>query len=418
LIAALCLAASPFALYLGIHIVALCGDYPLEDLAPPRGSTRIYDASGRMLREDVRGGARSRWVPLEQISPIIVDATIAVEDAHFRDHGGVRWRSVARATGQLVANRRVVSGASTITMQLVRLVHPHGRGLVGKLGEMVDALRLERAIDKAAILEQYLNRSPFGANTVGIEAASHRYFGKPSLHLSLAEAALLAGLPQAPSRLDPLVNREAARARQELVLARMVDTGAIDEDARRAALAEPLRFVQVPPQPTAMHFTDWVLALRDAPPGDIQTTLDGDLQSDVERMVADHVAAHRVAGMTHVEVAAVDPGELGGGGDRVVGACQDVDDVGSLERLEGVAAGSSYGTNAGVPGAAPGVGRRASWNTMQRSMWLRNSRTLPGHGVRASASTNSGASRIGRVSGRAFRRSRKLPTRRDRCACR
>ncbi|MCW5801536.1 MAG: penicillin-binding protein 1C, partial [Deltaproteobacteria bacterium] len=289
-----------------IQVVARCGSYPVEDLAPPRGSTRIHDASGRLLREDVAGGARSRWVPLAQISPIVVAATIATEDAHFRDHGGVRWRSVARATGQLLAHRRVVSGASTITMQVVRLVHPHGRGVTGKLGEMVDALRLERAVDKDAILEQYLNRSPFGANTIGVEAASQRYFGKPSLHLSLAEAALLAGLPQAPSRLDPLVNPGAARARQELVLARMVDAGALDDAARRAALAEPLRFVPAPPPPAAMHFTDWVLAQPDVPPGDVATTLDGELQADVERMVADHVAQHRVAGMTHAAVVVLD----------------------------------------------------------------------------------------------------------------
>src|SRR5258705_7694109 len=105
----------------------------------------MYDARGQLLREAVDGtGARSEWVALPQISPLVVRATIAAEDARFHDHDGVSWRSVARAAGQVVTHGRFVSGASTLTMQVVRLVHPHRGGITGKIGEMIDALRLER----------------------------------------------------------------------------------------------------------------------------------------------------------------------------------------------------------------------------------------------------------------------------------
>jgi penicillin-binding protein 1C len=302
---AIALVALPAVAWAAIELVARCGRYAVGELAHDAGSTRIYDARGRLLREAVgEGGVRAEWMPLARISPYLVEATIAVEDARFRAHDGVSWRSVARATGQAVRHGHAVSGASTLTMQVVRLVRPHGRGIAGKLGEMVDALRLERAASKEAILEQYLNRSPYGADTIGVEAASRRYFGKPSAHLSLAEAALIAGLPQAPSRLDPLAHITAARTRQRLVLDRMIAAGAIDDDHYRRALAEELHFAAAPAVPVAMHFTDWVLARHAGPR--IDTTLDGDLQTDVEHMVAAHVSAHALSGMTDAAVVVLD----------------------------------------------------------------------------------------------------------------
>jgi len=302
---AIAMVALPAVAWAAIELVARCGSYAVGALAHDAGSTRIYDARGRLLREAVgEGGVRAEWMPLARISPYLADATIAVEDARFRAHDGVSWRSVARATGQAVRHGHAVSGASTLTMQVVRLVRPHGRGITGKLGEMVDALRLEHAVDKDTILEQYLNRSPYGADTVGVEAASRRYFGKPSAHLSLAEAALIAGLPQAPSRLDPRVHIAAARARQRLVLDRMLAAGAIDGDRYRRAIAEELHVAAAPAAPVAMHFTDWVLARHAGPR--VDTTLDGDLQAEVEPMVAAHVAAHALAGMTDAAVVVLD----------------------------------------------------------------------------------------------------------------
>jgi penicillin-binding protein 1C len=289
--------------------------FPVEELGTRTGdSLRIHDARGRLLREVVNAeGERVRWRALEDISPLVVQATVAVEDARFHEHPGVDARAVARAVAQALRYRRVVSGASTLTMQLARRLRPHPRTLRGKLEEMVLALRLERAVDKRTVLEQYLNRVPYGAGAIGVEAASQRYFGKPSAHLSLAEAALLAGLPQAPTTLNPLKDLERARVRQRTVLARMRVTGAITEDEHARALAEPLRLAgrDAPPaalSDTALHFTDYVVSLR-PPSGEVRTTLDGDLQQELESLVRGHVDALSAGGVTNAAVVVLDNAE-------------------------------------------------------------------------------------------------------------
>jgi penicillin-binding protein 1C len=307
-VAALATAACAVALWAAVVL----RPFPVEDLHVRSGdSLRIHDSRGRLLREVVNAdGERVRWRALEDISPLVVQATLAVEDARFHEHAGVDPRSVARAMAQAVRYRRVVSGASTLTMQLSRRLHPHPRTLRGKLGEMVDALRLERAVDKHTVLEQYLNRAPYGAGAVGVEAASQRYFGKPGLHLSLAEAALLAGLPQAPTTLNPLKDLERARARQRTVLARMRATGAISDEEHARALAEPLRLAgrDAPPAAlpdTALHFTDYVVS-RHPTPGEVRTTLDGDLQQELESLVRGHVASLAAGGVTNAAVVVLD----------------------------------------------------------------------------------------------------------------
>jgi penicillin-binding protein 1C len=163
--------------------------------------------------------------------------------------------------------------------------------------ETVDALRLERVLSKEEILEQYLNRAPYGAGTIGIEAASHRYFGKPSDHLSLAEAALLAGLPKSPNNLNPLSNLKGAQARQRKVLRRMVESEVITPEERQLAESEQLVFVANVPPPEAMHFTDWVMKSRRG--GDVHTTLDRDLQGDVESHLTDHLRQVGSRGASH-----------------------------------------------------------------------------------------------------------------------
>ena len=117
-------ALAPFALWAALELVARFGSYPVGDLARDRGSTRMFDARGRLLREAVGGGGvRSEWTPLDHISPLVVQATLAAEDARFHDHAGVDWRSAVRAGGQAVRHLGIVSGASTLTMQVVRLIH-------------------------------------------------------------------------------------------------------------------------------------------------------------------------------------------------------------------------------------------------------------------------------------------------------
>jgi penicillin-binding protein 1C len=268
-------------------------------------STRIFDRDGALLREAVGAeGTRSTWVALDDTSPWVVEALLAVEDQRFWTHHGVDWIGVGRATVDSVRHRELVSGASTLTMQLARLVGDLPRSASGKLRQIVDAGRIERALDKRAILEQYLNRAPFGAGTTGVEAASLRYFGKPSASLSVAEAALLMGLPQAPSAYNPLRHPERAKRRQLHVLDRMRAVGALDDDVWAMAVAEPLVYVDAADRPSAMHFTDLVLA--DGPVGEVHTTLDLGVQRPVERLVADHVRALRSGGLTQAAVVVLD----------------------------------------------------------------------------------------------------------------
>jgi penicillin-binding protein 1C len=300
------LVAGPVAALLVLWVVVVARPYPIADLAGFADSTRVLDRDGRLLREVVNGsGLRARWTPLSEISPQVANATVAVEDARFFRHPGVDPVGVARAAWQNLRARRPVSGASTLSMQLARLVHPHRRTFLGKLGEVVDALRLERAVSKDTILEQYLNRAPYGPGVMGVEAASLRYFGKPSAHLSLAEAALIAGLPQGPTAKNPYRNLRAARARQRTVLARMGVTGKAAAGDLARALSEPLQLAPRPPQPQALHFTDWVLA-HHPPPGDVRTTLDSAAQDSLERLVADHVASLALGGMSNASVVVLD----------------------------------------------------------------------------------------------------------------
>lgn len=310
LLAVVAVIATPLVVF---ELAVRCGDFPAADLAAPAGSTRLLDRHGALLREAVdTHGARARWAPLSRMSPLLVAATIAVEDARFLRHGGIDGVGVLRAIADNLRAGRIVSGASTLTMQLARLIHPHAeqRSFGGKLREAVDARRLERQLDKSALLEQYLNRAPYGPALLGAETASRRYFGKPAHTLDLAEAALLAGLPKAPSALDPLRHPARARARRNHVLGRLLALGWIDAQAYRSAVRRPLalrrpRGVDV----DALHVTDWALSRlrrRSQRGGTFVTTVDASLQRDVSGLVREHLANLSAAGATNAAVVVLD----------------------------------------------------------------------------------------------------------------
>jgi penicillin-binding protein 1C len=250
-------------------------------------SHRLLDRHGLLLREapSDRDG-RGAWRGLDAISPWVVQAFIAIEDHRFYDHPGVDVRGITRAFVDDVRARRVVAGGSTLTQQLVRQVIPLPHTLGGKLREALWALRLERVADKRTILEQYVNRVPFGHGTFGIEAAARLYLGKRASELSLAEAALLAGIPRSPSLFNPFTDAEAAKRRQRRVLDRMRACGFIDDHERAEALAEPLpiRPADRDRRFAAPHFTTFALAAG-APAGDVPTTLDLPLQGEIEAAV-------------------------------------------------------------------------------------------------------------------------------------
>ncbi len=246
-------------------------------------SVTLMDREGHVLA--VRGPLYARAVGLDTLPAHVPQAFLAIEDQRFYAHDGVDLRGVFRALWVNFRAGRSVQGGSTITMQLVKnLILTPDRELRRKIQEMRLARQLEEHLTKTEILELYLNRIYLGARAFGIEAAARRYFDKPATELTLAEAALLAALPKAPSRLDPTVNLAAAQARAATVLDAMLAAGFIDQAAHDAAIAEPAAPVADTSDPggTAIwgHAFDFALAEAagligdDVPDLVIHTTLD------------------------------------------------------------------------------------------------------------------------------------------------
>lgn len=272
-------------------------------LAPPAArrldhraahSWKLYDDRGGLLREVLSGEAGwSTWVPLQQMGPDLAAAVVAVEDKRFYHHPGIDPLAILRAAWLNLRQREVVSGGSTLTMQLARQLYRLPRRWYAKPLEALLALRLEVWLSKPEILEQYLNRAPFGNQLFGVEAASRTYFQRPARLLSLAEAAFLAGLPQSPSRFNPYTHPERARRRQAAVLAALERQGGLESERLLSALAQPL---VIAPRQTAFaapHFCQMVLeACRDqaATGPEFRTTLDSRLQTRLEQLADGHLA--------------------------------------------------------------------------------------------------------------------------------
>ena len=238
-------------------------------------------------------------VPLAQISPWLIKATLALEDERFELHPGVDPIAVLRASGSNLAAGKVVSGASTLDMQVCRMLTGGRRNFSNKLREAAGAFRLNAIKSKAEILAIYLNMAPYGGNLRGVEAASRSYFGKKAAELSLAEAALLAGLPQSPERLRPDRCLSAALERREKAFSRMVELEMITPEMAEDARLETLSIKGgAPVPPKVPHFALDALARR---PSGGHTLLDLTLQREVERLLQAHL--HRLVDGT--EIAAV-----------------------------------------------------------------------------------------------------------------
>ena len=263
----------------------LCVDWTDEGADDYAGGVVLRDSSGEILRVALgEGDVDSR--PFYRASPDdwIVRAVVASEDGTFWTHRGVRPLSVLRAAFQNLTTGRRISGASTISMQTVRLIKPHPKNLLEKAKEAVRAVKMERRKDKLWILSQYLNRAPFGSNFVGIEAAAQGWFGKRVQDLGLGEAACLAGMVQAPSRFRPDRRLDAALKRRDYVLGRMRALGFAT--AEQCAAAQSVRpEVRRAARPFAHpFFCDWAVAActNDATARvgrDVTTTLDADVQA-------------------------------------------------------------------------------------------------------------------------------------------
>ncbi|MBF6024528.1 penicillin-binding protein 1C [Lysobacter niastensis] len=205
------------------------------------GGAVVVARDGSPLRAFADGDGAWRYpVAAGQVSPLYLQALLNYEDRWFRWHPGINPVSLLRAGGQWLRHGRVVSGGSTLTMQVARILDPHARTPFGKARQLLRALQLEAHLSKDEILALYLNRAPFGGTVEGVEAASWAYLGKPASRLSHAEAALLAVLPQAPSRLRPDREPERARVARDKVLARMASLGAWSNSDVAEARIEPV----------------------------------------------------------------------------------------------------------------------------------------------------------------------------------
>jgi penicillin-binding protein 1C len=279
----------------------------------PEQSVRVLDRRGRLIREVRRSdGSFAQPVRLDELSPYVVPALLAAEDARFYQHFGVDPWAMGRAAVQAVWQRRIVSGASTLTQQLARTVQPRSRDLRGKWSEILSALAIERALPKERILSEYLNRVEFGPNVRGIEAASRRYFDKSARQLSLAEAAALVSIPRGPTLYDPERGLERVRRRRDRVLGRMHDHDLAEAAAIRRALAEPIRLQVRASENTAWHFTRAVTtrllprSLERGQVSELRTTLDASLQREVETLVRDTVGRLRSYDASAAAVLVVD----------------------------------------------------------------------------------------------------------------
>lgn len=267
-------------------------------------TTMIYDRHGTKLAEIVDEGYRT-WVPLSRISPDFVNALLATEDATFYTNPGYDARRVVGAIMQNAEAGEVISGASTVTMQLARQLffspeERFGQTMDRKVFETLLAQDLTLTYTKDEILEMYINLVHFGRTVYGIEAAANLYFGKSAAGLTLAEATLLAGIPQAPADFDPFTNFDAIKQRQGVVLSLMVRHGYLTQNEANAVFNTEIVLRSNPERPPlyAPHFVQYVTSeINRLRPGEdarragmrVFTTLDLSMQQLAERIVAEQV---------------------------------------------------------------------------------------------------------------------------------
>ncbi len=259
-------------------------------------STKIYDRTGQILLYEIFGEKKRTVIPTNEISDFMKYATVATEDDSFYEHPGIALKSILRALWANIRGKHI-QGASTITQQFIKnsMLTPE-RTLTRKIKEIILSLELERKYSKDEILTFYLNEVPYGSNTYGVEAAAQFFFGKYARELDLAESALLAALPKAPTYYSPYgTHPEELKARQEYIIARMLKLGFITEEEAKQALEEKLEFVTHKHGIKAPHFVMYVQEILEEKYGvdyikeaglKVYTTLDWDLQQIAEEKIA------------------------------------------------------------------------------------------------------------------------------------
>ncbi len=274
-----------------ISVIALDRIFPPPLEKAEHLSQWVTDREGRPLRAFPTEDGRWRLpADLDVIDPVFLDALLAVEDKRFRRHWGVDWLAMVRAAGTSARAGRIVSGGSTITMQTARLLEPRDRTIGSKLIEMVRAHQIEARLTKDEILELYLTLAPYGGNLEGVRAASWSYFGHGPERLGDDEIALLVALPQSPEIRRPDRRPQGARAGRADIVRKMQRLGVLD--GRRAA---EVNSAQLPASRHAFPNLAWhatASARSVARTGDVRSSLDGRLQSELESLLA-----HRAGGL-------------------------------------------------------------------------------------------------------------------------
>ena len=257
----------------------------------PTGTLTLLDSRGREIAEVASPEARAQFpVTLEKMGPWLPRVTVALEDRRFYEHRGIDWHAIAAASARNLRSGHLLSGASTITQQLVKLATGcEQRSWNKKLYEAIIAWKLEHRWSKERILAEYLNRSSYGNRRIGPEAAARAYFDKPTRDLTLSEAIFLSGLPQAPTRFNPWRHPEQADRKYSRSLARLVELGVITRD-QQSLLASPPKIAHMEPLRLAPHFVDAVMARNPGLRGTLTTTLDLSLQTTIERLVQAHLS--------------------------------------------------------------------------------------------------------------------------------
>ncbi|HVS00632.1 MAG TPA: penicillin-binding protein 1C [Thermoanaerobaculia bacterium] len=299
---ALAALAAPFLLF---FLLDLLFPFPWEALRHPPAVV-VLDRSGEPLRFFLPSDQRWRFpVRLSELPPELPRALVASEDRRFYRHSGIDPLAVLRAAWSNVRSGGVVSGASTIPMQIARMADPGPRTLAAKLRESFRALQLERRFTKDELLEVYLNLAPYGGNVEGVGAAAWFYFGKTPDQLSLSEIALLTALPRSPLRYDPTRRPRAAEAARDRVLAQLAARGAFSPREIAEASRQPVPAARQRPPMAAPHFTEQVAALS---PGEsrLRTTLDRATQRIAEEQVRRRIGELRDQGIGNAAAVVID----------------------------------------------------------------------------------------------------------------
>jgi penicillin-binding protein 1C len=295
---------------LGLTAASLAaGALALDRIFPPDltryndRSTEVVDSSGRLLRAFTTGDGKWRLkTTVEDVDPVYLALLKAYEDRRFDDHFGVDPLAAVRAAEQWISRGRIVSGASTLSMQAARLLEPRPRSLTTKVIQSARALQLEWRYSKREVLAIYLTLAPMGGNLEGVRAASFAYFGKEARHLSAAEAALLVAIPQSPERRRPDRSPAAAQAARERVLERGLQHAVIDASLRDMASSRPVPTRRLALPLHAPHLSAWLAG--QSPRTAVPTTIRFELQAAILQLAREERG--RIADHPDIAIVALD----------------------------------------------------------------------------------------------------------------